>query len=99
MNTIPDKPEATDGDRVCANTDRELFREAPGDYYAHSLHVTAGGQIGINVGGLVFVKTLKAWHSLAIQTEDYVAARLAAECESLRADKDRLDWLGSKSRS
>ena len=88
MNTIPDKPEATDGDRVCANTDRELFREAPGDYYAHSLHVTAGGQIGINVGGLVFVKTLKAWHSLAIQTEDYVAARLAAveaERDALRA--------------
>ena len=48
-----------------ANTDRELWREAPGDYYAHSIHVTARGGIGINCNGLVIVKPLREWHALA----------------------------------
>lgn len=43
---------------------RELWREREGDYYAE---VTKGGGIGINCGGSVFVKPLKAWHSLAQQ--------------------------------
>lgn len=47
------------------NTDRELWREREGDYYAHSIHVTAHGGIGINVGGHVIVKPLSAWHELA----------------------------------
>jgi hypothetical protein len=46
------------------NTDRELWRERD-DYYAPSLHVTESGDIGINVGGLVFVKSLREWHALA----------------------------------
>jgi hypothetical protein len=51
------------------NTDRELYR-APdltgnGRYYSNSLHVTKSGSIGINVAGLVFVKTLAEWHRLA----------------------------------
>lgn len=33
------------------NTDRELWRESPGDYYANSIHLTESGGIGINVGG------------------------------------------------
>jgi hypothetical protein len=49
----------------CANTDRELWREKEGDYYAPSIHVTATGGIGINVGGHVWVKTLREWHALA----------------------------------
>ena len=51
------------------NTDRELFREVPDDYYSPSLHVTEGGGIGINVGGLVYVKTLRAWHALAVEKD------------------------------
>ncbi len=47
------------------NTDRELYRERPDDYYADSLHVTADGAIGINVGGHVIVKSLKDWFRLA----------------------------------
>lgn len=47
------------------NTDRELWRERPDDYYADSLHVTEGGGIGINCGGLVFVKPIREWHALA----------------------------------
>jgi hypothetical protein len=52
------------------NTDRELWRELhpEGDaysYYAPSIHVTAGGGIGINVGGRVHVMPLRKWHALA----------------------------------
>ncbi len=47
------------------NTDRELWREREGDYYADSIHVTAGGAIGINCGGHVIVRTLQEWHRIA----------------------------------
>ena len=49
-------------DRVCANTDKELWRERPGDYYANSIHVTEGGGIGMDVAGFVIVAPIKAWH-------------------------------------
>lgn len=48
------------------NTDRELYREPaePGlEYYAPSIHVTQEGAIGIDVGGTVFVRSLRAWHA------------------------------------
>lgn len=47
------------------NTDKELWRETEGDYYADSIHVTKDGYIGINVGGLVRVLTLRQWHEFA----------------------------------
>lgn len=47
------------------NTDRELWRERPDDYYADSIHVTASGSIGINCGGTVIVKPVREWHALA----------------------------------
>lgn len=47
------------------NTDRELWREVEGDYYAPRIFVTAGGGIGIEVGGLVYVKPVRDWHALA----------------------------------
>lgn len=52
---------------AAANTDRELWRE--GDYYTPSIHVTAQGGIGINVGGRVFVKPLREWHNLAMEAK------------------------------
>lgn len=48
-------------EKVAQNTDHELWRERD-DYYANSIHVTAGGGIGINCGGTVYVQPLKAWH-------------------------------------
>jgi hypothetical protein len=51
--------------KACANTDRELWREREGDYYANSIHVTEHGGVGINVGGHVIVKPLTDWHALA----------------------------------
>ncbi len=51
--------------QACENTDRELWREREGDYYADSIHVTERGGIGINCGGMVYVKPLREWHRLA----------------------------------
>lgn len=47
------------------NTDRELWREREGDYYADSIHLTESGGIGINCGGYVIVMPLQEWHKLA----------------------------------
>ena len=52
-------------DQPTQNTDRELWRKIPGDYYSPSIHVTEDGSIGINVAGLVFVRTIEQWHHLA----------------------------------
>ena len=59
MDEIERLPEAG------ANTDRELWRETPGDYYSAKIHVTAQGSIGIDCGGTVYVKPLREWHALA----------------------------------
>jgi len=48
----------------CENTDKELWREIPGDYYSPSIHVTKDGRIGINVNGYVIVQSLRDWHAL-----------------------------------
>lgn len=48
------------------NTDREIWRERPDDYYADSIHVTEGGGIGINCGGHVVVKPVREWHALGM---------------------------------
>ena len=76
----------TGTEQACANTDRELWREVDGDYYADSIHVTSGGGIGINHAGHVYVATLAKWHH-AMQ---YAATvdEIAAERDSLRAIAD-----------
>lgn len=54
-------------ERQCQNTDRELWRETEGDFYAPSIHVTQDGKIRIKVGGLVITKSLREWHALAVR--------------------------------
>ncbi len=52
----------------CAkNTDKEIWRKVPGDYYSPCIHVTEFGGIGINLGGHVIVLKLEAWHKLAAE--------------------------------
>ena len=46
------------------NTDKEIWRERPDDYYSDSIHVTQTGGIGINVGGTVFVRPVREWHGV-----------------------------------
>jgi hypothetical protein len=50
-----------------ANTDRELWRDGDGDYYADSIHVTESGGIGINVGGRVLVAPVRLWHDAGMK--------------------------------
>jgi hypothetical protein len=70
-STAPEKPSGAAGgslraeDLACKNTDREIWRERDGDYYADSIHVTEGGGIGIDCGGTVYVKPIREWHRLA----------------------------------
>jgi len=47
---------------ACQNTDIELWRESPDDYYSPSIHVTQERKIGINVGGHVIVADIRQWH-------------------------------------
>lgn len=60
------------------NTDREIWRERPGDFYSDSIHVTASGSIGIDCGGLVFVMPVRGWHRLAAAMPDMLAALVPA---------------------
>lgn len=55
----------TTGTAPAKNTDREIWRERSGDYYAPSIHVTEEGGIGIDVGGTVIVMDVRDWHGLA----------------------------------
>lgn len=75
------------------NTDRELYREAhpdpPGDYYAPSIHVTSSGGIGINVGGTVYVRPLRAWHATMAE----LAAARAEVAEAKEASEKFLRWV------
>lgn len=68
----------TDIDDLCAaeNTDREIWREREGDYYADSIHVTKGGSVGINCGGHVIAQSLRDWHSSAAAIESQRAAEV-----------------------
>ena len=50
---------------ACKNTDREIWRRIPKDYYSPSIHVTEQGNIGMNVGGLVIVLSVEEWHKRA----------------------------------
>ena len=47
--------------RACANTDKEIWRKIPDDYYSPSIHVTKDGAVGINVGGRVIVASVEKW--------------------------------------
>lgn len=63
-------------DSAKSNTDTELWRERLDDFYADGIHVTRHGGIGINVGGLVIVRSLKQWHESIQEVE-----RLKQECD------------------
>jgi len=54
---------------ACENTDVEIWRETPGDYYSPNISVTQNGGIAINVSGLCIVKTVREWHMLAVEAE------------------------------
>jgi hypothetical protein len=65
------------------NTDREIWRERPDDFYADSIHVTKEGFIGINCGGYVYVKPVGEWHKLAGGKEAMQPAREPSSKEQI----------------
>lgn len=70
----------TDQPAAAKNTDREIWREREGDYYAPSIHVTQEGGIGIDVGGTVFVMDVRDWHRLAVEASDTDLKQYTGEC-------------------
>lgn len=79
-----------EADGPVLNTDREIWREREGDAYADSVHVTEGGGIGINCGGMVYVKPVRAWHALASQSPSHAGGAVGRE-EIARYDFYRRD--------
>lgn len=70
------------------NTDRELWR-APdvtgnGSFYSDRVHVTAGGGIGMNVGGYVIVMRPKEWHAACKESAELRTRLDGAEAEIAR---------------
>lgn len=61
---------------AATNTDREIYRETEGDFYADRIHVTKDGGIGINVGGTTHVKPLKDWHAQAARIAELEAENI-----------------------
>lgn len=83
MTGDTERVRATDGG-PCENTDREIWRERPGDFYADSIFVTQGNGIGINCGGSVIVRPVRDWFksSEAVWQGDVIRSQ-RAEIERL----------------
>jgi hypothetical protein len=87
---------------TCQNTDREIWREKPGDYYADSIHVTEHGAVGINCGGSVRVMSARAWHKLAESNDDRIKSlesslsSATAKVEGLTKERDRWNKQASE---
>ena len=78
-------------EKACKNTDRELWREGPGDFYSPSIFVTEQGGIGINAGGTVIIKTLREWGKLAEEENKITNPKIAKPKRplgSIRYDRD-----------
>jgi len=83
-----------DAEKPAMNTDRELWREPPGDYYANSIHLTEKGGIGINVGGHVIVRTLEQWHAALNQPNERALAAPPSETPpGNEIIADLIDWV------
>ena len=86
-------------EQAAKNTDREIWREFPDDYYSPSIHVTQFGVIGINVGGLVYVRKIDVWHGMVatIDARDKRIAELEAAIEVTLEYLAMLEYLDDTS--
>jgi hypothetical protein len=78
---------ATEGG-LCVNTDVHLWPQTSKDYYAPRVFGVTDDAIGIDVGGMVYVKTMREWHRLAEQDAALTAS--AVWREQWVSVKDRL---------
>mgnify|MGYP000290363739 CR=1 FL=1 len=61
------------------NTDKEIWRKRPGDFYSPSIFVNEKGDIGINVGGFVIVSPVETWHKPTFGTVGELNRELNAQ--------------------
>lgn len=80
------------------NTDREIWREREGDYYSDAVFITAKNDLGINVGGTVFVHSLRKWQELAVENDRLRAAlvQCVAVCDDNCSDDRNSSALALK---
>ena len=71
-----------------SNTDKEIWRQKEGDFYSSSIHITQDGQVGINIGGLVYVAPIEDWHKALAKTqsESYLTEALRAKFNYCRQE-------------
>lgn len=93
LSKLNDMTDETIESREMANTDTHLWPIVSETPYAPSIHVTAQGSIGINVGCLVIVKPIEEWHALATADLD----RRTAELRARLAMVPRSNWLADVS--
>ena len=62
MNNFFERAIKMQNEETKMNTDKEIWRKIPDDYYSPSIHVTEQNGIGIDVGGYVLVATVECWH-------------------------------------
>lgn len=55
------------------NNDKTIYKRPAKDWkdegYTPYLFITPEGALGISVGGMVYVKTIEEWHSIAKQND------------------------------
>ncbi len=83
------------------NTDREIFRLTDDDYYSPYMFITKERNIGIGVGGHVFVKPVEEWHRLAMEEgflqemeHPYVEDKDPASCASAKWREKAKEHIG-----
>lgn len=98
MQTLSDDDAEKVGPVCARSTDRELWREVPGDYYTPSIHVNCNRGIGINVGGMVYVMPVREWHALAKCTpRPYeISEAVGVPATECRHDPDYLGMDGDR---
>ena len=60
--------------KASVNTDQEIYREIPGDFYSSSISITRDKDIQIHKGGRVIELPLKKWFELGeyyVQTVEF----------------------------
>ena len=79
-------------DAAFKNTDRELWRKVPGDYYSPRIFITQGEGIGIEVGGYCLVFPVEGWHCLGKDIEG-LRAKVSAFERALADAHERIAEL------
>ena len=69
------------------NTDKEIWRREPDDYYSPSIHVTEDGAIGLNVSGNVLVQSIEDWHGVGTFLQDLETDRDEWKRRALEAEE------------